>query len=66
MKTEYIIFYIIYIVLITLPTWYEFNKRDSMLRVSKDLNRMQKLHRECWCIFILWLTMIIVGYLIII
>lgn len=66
MNNEYIIFYILYIIVITLPLSYELNKRDSELRVSNDISRMEKLHRECWNIFLMWLFMLIVGYLIII
>lgn len=64
METEYIALFLTYVFLITAPLAYEFGKRDSMLRKTKDIARMHKLHRECCNIFIMWLVMVIGGYLI--
>ena len=64
METEYIISLLTYVFLITAPMAYEFNKRDSMLRKTKDIALMRKLHRECCRIFITWLVMIIGVYII--
>lgn len=63
--TEYIIFFLTYVLLITMTMSYEFIKRDIMLHKTKDIGRMRKMHRECLHIFITWLVMVIGGYLII-
>lgn len=59
------ILYLLYIIIVTIPSAYNFMVNSDLIEITNDIKQKWKLHYKCIFILFTWLTLIVLGYFII-